>query len=151
MKRIITFIALSLALIFPGTVGASAPPLSLTEEEIELTARAVRAKTGGENFLIKTCVTAMIFNRLKDPSMPDSIKGVVFDGAFLTASGEDAGEEIPCEELEEYVVLAKLVSFYGIDPACGATFCFTGGEPVPENFVVTLSSGNFVFAKPGVT
>ena len=154
MKRtMIIILVLSSLLQFPAKCAASGyKELALTDGDIELTARAVRAETDGENFLIKACVTAMIYNRVKDPLMPDSVRGVVFEkGAFTRAARDDIEKDVPQSELEEYTVLARLVYEYGIDPACGALFCYREGA-VPHGCKVTLSVDGLVFAKRyGVT
>ncbi len=121
--------------------------LALSDGEIELAARAVRAETDGENFLIKACVTAMIFNRLNDVLMPNDMRAVVFEkGAFTRATRDEIEKEVSPDELEEYVVLARLVYEYGIDPACGALFCFEGEDDLPPGYRITLSVDGFVFA-----
>jgi len=150
MKRFIASIIIILSL----SVTASAEnysgyrELALSESDIELAARAVRAAAGEENYLVKACVTSMIFNRLRDPAMPDSMEEVIFEnGVFLTAAREEIEKEVPPDELEEYTVLARIVYEYGIDPACGALFCFEEGDDVPRRFVITLSVDGKVFAK----
>ena len=154
MKRMIASIIIILVL----SVTASAEGLSgyrelaLSEDDLAIAARAVRAAAGDENYLIKACLTSMIFNRLKDPAMPDRMEDVIFEnGVFLGAPREEIEKEVPQSELEEYTVLARTVYEYGIDPACGALFCFEEGDDVPLRYTVTLSVDGKVFAKPRVT
>ena len=95
--------------------------LELSDEDIELTAKAVRSAAEGKNFLVKAAVTAIIYNRVKDQITADSVKGAV--SCALPGLGFEDPEKDPSSDgLEEYKVLARLVYEYGIDPSCGAVF-----------------------------
>ena len=123
--------------------------LDLTEDDLELVARAVRAETEGENFLIKTCVTSMIFNRLTDPILGCGVEEAVYDGgAFLRADRASIDKEVSDAEIEEYIILAKTVRHYGIDPTCGALFCFRENDCDADYFTVTLEVDGLRFAAP---
>jgi len=123
--------------------------LSLTEEDVKLIAKAVRAEVPNESYLTKACVAAMIMNRMKDPVLGANAADTVYeDGAFLYANKASIDRDVSDEELFEYTALVKLVAEYGIDPTCGALFCFTEGDRAARRFSITLSSDGFLFAKP---
>ena len=91
----------------------------------------------------------MILNRMIDPEIPDTVSGVIYEpGAFLAADEESIDEKASPDELEEYIILAKLIYAYGIDPTCGAVFCFFENDPEASDLNITISVEGLVFAKP---
>lgn len=154
MKRINRFIIamLILSLAVRQTAvshAAEYTSLSLTDEDIDLIARAVCAEAGEEDHIIKACVASMIMNRLQDPAFPDSVDETVYErGAFLFAKRENIDCDLPEADLFDCRILTKIIYTYGIDPTCGALFCFTDGDPDADDMNVTVKFDGFVFAKP---
>ncbi len=155
MKKTVFLIVFVLALshICINSAGAESyradyKTLSLTEEDLVLASKAVRAEASGENYLVKACVTAMIFNRLSgDPE--SGMKGAVYGcRTFLNADTSSIDKDVSEDELYEYTVLAKLVYEYGIDPTCGATLCFDASGKEAYGCEITISVGGRIFAKP---
>ncbi len=58
---------------------------SVTEEELELLARAVYSEARGEVYEGQVAVAAVILNRIFHPLFPDSIRGVIFQPWQFTA------------------------------------------------------------------
>ncbi|MBQ7670936.1 MAG: hypothetical protein IJS45_09485 [Clostridia bacterium] len=155
MKKAIIFILL-LALALAAAVPAYAADkdkylsLSLTDDELTLVAKALAAETAGKNYLTKTCVAAMLFNRMADGVLKRSAHDAVYEsGALLFADG-DAIDSVDTEDgaFEEYLYLARIVYKYGIDPTCGALFCFTEDDPDAGCFTVTIKTDGLIFASP---
>ena len=155
MKKLIIFI-LSLALALAAATSARAAEkdkyasLSLTDGELTLVAKALAAECAGKNFLTKTCVAAMLFNRMTDEVLRRSAHDAVYErGALLFANEDsidsvDTGDEAFCE----YYYLARIVYNYGIDPTCGALFCFKEDDPDAADFTVTIKTDHLLFAAP---
>ena len=146
MKRTISLIIIILT-VFAAAQNSAAcyKDLALSDDDVVLTAKAVREYADGKNFLVKAAVTAMIYNRIGDPALPSDVEGALScpRPALVPSPGV-----VPYDMLEEYVVLAKLVRDYGIDPTCGAVFCFVEGDPAARGYDVTLILDGLVFAKP---
>lgn len=56
----------------------SSKTINLTESEIDLLARIVRAEAQSEPFEGKVAVAAVVLNRLESPKFPDSIRDVIY-------------------------------------------------------------------------
>ena len=147
---IASFIALALACSsFALCVNDRYKALGLSDGDLELIARAVRAEAAKENCLTKICVASMIMNRLCDGVLPRDAKSAVYEpGAFLFADRKSIDEDAGEDEMLEYETLVILVYEYGIDPTCGALFCFTEDDPEALCFDVTITVGGLSFARP---
>ncbi|MBR6918049.1 MAG: cell wall hydrolase [Clostridia bacterium] len=156
MKKLITcLVILSLFASFPAQRAkgeryrADYSGIELSESDEELIARAVRAEAKDENFLIKICVCSMLFNRMKDEYLPDTAQGTVYEpGAFLFASKESIEKDVDASELKSYLLLVRLICAEGIDPTCGALFCFFDNDPRSDIVTKTIEVDGLVFAKP---
>ena len=123
--------------------------LSVSDGDMKLVAAAIYAETEGESYLAKTCVASMIFNRLSDTVMPDTIRECVFEhGAFLRADERSIRHALREEDLSDCLILAELVFTCGIDPTCGALFCLREDDPDVSRLNVTIRVEDRVFAKP---
>lgn len=117
--------------------------LELTEAEKDNIAKAVAEECRGRSYFVKTCVTAVILNRLLCPLLPDEVEAVSDDRAVF---GEDF-EEPDGDELFEASTLLRLVLENGVDPTCGALFIMRKGDDAAP-FTVTLETDGLVFARP---
>lgn len=71
------------ALGIPAGSGASAAGGSYNESEVYTLARLVHAEARGEPYVGKVAVAAVVLNRVKSASFPNTISGVIFQaGAF---------------------------------------------------------------------
>lgn len=154
MKKIIALmIAVCLAALCAPAVSAEEhgyTDLGLTDGELILVAKALAAETSGRNYLTKTCVAAMLFNRMKDEVLHRSAQDAVYEqGAFLFTDKTSIDEvDTESKAFEEYRYLVRLVYEYGIDPTCGALFCFEEGDTDAEDFTVTIKTDGLIFAAP---
>ncbi len=119
--------------------------LSLSDGERALVARAVAAEGRGKCYLIKTCIAAVIYNRLLCDMLPGDAGLVAWDGAVFPGADE---YEPTNDELAEASTVSSLVLNYGIDPTCGALFIMEKDDPDASPFTVTLEVENLIFTKP---
>ena len=118
---------------------------SVTQEEMELLARAVYSEARGEPFKGQVAVAAVILNRIRHPFFPDTIKGVIFepwqfsavhDGQFWLTPNQDA-------------YMAARAALRGWDPTKGAIYYYNPDTAQSEwvyyrNVIVEI--GNHYFA-----
>jgi len=72
----------ALAVLSMGDGPAKAAP-NLSQNDINLMARAVYGEARGEPYIGQVAVAAVILNRLESPSFPNTVSGVLFEpGAF---------------------------------------------------------------------
>ena len=119
--------------------------LSLTDGGKASIARAVAAEGRDKCYLIKTCIAAVIYNRLLCDMLPDDVGLVAWDGAVFP--GADKYEPTN-DELFEASTVSSLVLDHGIDPTCGALFIMEKDDPDASLFTVTLEVESLIFARP---
>ncbi len=89
----ITFAALATISFIPRasaqdsvyTALASGSIPSATESNVYLLARIISAEARGEPYTGQVAVGAVILNRIKHPSFPDTLSGVIYQGGAFTA------------------------------------------------------------------
>lgn len=70
-------------LLYLGLGGSTNNSTSYTSSDVQLLAKVISAEARGESYEGQVAVGAVILNRVKHPSFPDSISGVVYQkGAF---------------------------------------------------------------------
>lgn len=123
--------------------------LVLSNDDITLIAKAVKAEAENENYLIKTSVCSMILNRLCDSILASDVYSSLHTpGAFLFAAPSSLDKYVSDDELYEYRILVKNVYLHGIDPTCGALFCLRENDPEKWSLTVTLSVDGLIFCRP---
>ncbi|MBR0302402.1 MAG: hypothetical protein IJQ80_00975, partial [Clostridia bacterium] len=153
IKIKIVFAAVFALLIFSSSQSVMASPnyraLALDEESLDLVSRAVCVEGDGKSCLAKACIASMLFNRMSDEYLSRSATEAVYEsGALIRAEKEDVDAPISPDALYECRTLVRLVYYFGIDPTCGALFCFCDGDPEADQFFVTISLDGLVFAAP---
>ncbi|MGM0500952.1 MAG: spore cortex-lytic enzyme [Bacillota bacterium] len=93
---------------------------NLTENDLDLLARAVYSEARGETIEGQVAVAAVILNRLRHDEFPDTIKGVVFQPWAFTAVHDGQFWLTPNDEARDAVELA----LKGWDPTYGAAFYY---------------------------
>lgn len=91
-----------------------------TQEEIEMLAKLVHGEARGESFEGKVAVAAVVFNRLKSPEFPNTVREVIFQPRAFTAI--DDGQYFLTPDAESYK--AVYLAIRGWDPTDGALFYF---------------------------
>jgi len=90
--------------------------------DLQLMARAVNGEARGEPYEGQVAVAAVILNRVKNPSFPNSIAGVIYQpGAFTAVS--DGQINAPIAE-NSTVYKACQDAMNGWDPTYGAIYYF---------------------------
>ena len=90
--------------------------------DVQLLARAINGEARGESYEGQVAVGAVILNRVKNPSFPNSIAGVIYQpGAFTAVS--DGQINIPIDK-NATVVKAAQDALNGWDPTNGAIYYF---------------------------
>lgn len=93
-----------------------------SESDIQLLARAVNGEARGEPYEGQVAVAAVILNRVKHPSFPNTIAGVIYQpGAFTAVS--DGQINVPIAQ-NSTVYKACQDALNGWDPTYGAIYYF---------------------------
>ena len=119
--------------------------LKLSDGDRSLIARAVASEGRGRCFLVKTCIAAVICNRLLCDMLPDDVGRIAWDGAVFPRAEQ---YEPTDDEMYEASTVLSLVLEHGIDPTCGALFIMEKGDGDADLFTVTLELEGLIFAKP---
>ncbi len=90
--------------------------------DVQLLARAINGEARGETYEGQVAVGAVILNRVKNSSFPNTIAGVIYEpGAFTAVS--DGQINVPIKE-SSTVVKAAQDALNGWDPTGGAIYYF---------------------------
>ncbi|GGA39288.1 spore cortex-lytic enzyme [Paenibacillus physcomitrellae] len=98
----------------------SANALNLTENDLKIMANAVNGEARGEPFEGQVAVAAVILNRVKSPSFPNTVSGVIFQPGAFTAVADGQIWLTPNESSEKAVRQA----LNGWDPSGGCLYYF---------------------------
>ena len=90
--------------------------------DLQLMARAVNGEARGEPYEGQVAVAAVILNRVKSPSFPNSISGVIYQPGAFTAVA-DGQINVPIAE-DSTVYKACQDALNGWDPTGGALYYF---------------------------
>ncbi|MED4730405.1 spore cortex-lytic enzyme [Aneurinibacillus migulanus] len=94
--------------------------MTLSKNELKIMANAVYGEARGEPYTGQVAVAAVILNRVKSPSFPDSPSGVIFEPRAFTAVSDGQIWLTPNKTAEKAVQDA----LNGWDPTGGATYYF---------------------------
>jgi N-acetylmuramoyl-L-alanine amidase len=94
--------------------------MSLSANELKIMANAVYGEARGEPYVGQVAVAAVILNRVKSPSFPDSPSGVIFEPGAFTAVADGQIWLTPNETAKKAVQDA----LNGWDPTGGALYYF---------------------------
>lgn len=132
----------------PSQPAQPAPKTSLSNAEMDLLARLVRAEAGGEIYLGQVAVAATVLNRVKDSRYPNSVSGVIYQvsgGYYQYCPVENGTINIPAGETAGRAVRDAV---NGSDPSLGATG-FYNPQKTTNQWVrsqpVTTVIGNHIF------
>ncbi|MCL2080980.1 MAG: spore cortex-lytic enzyme [Oscillospiraceae bacterium] len=114
--------------------------------DVELLARLISAEAKGEPYSAQVAVGAVVLNRTRHPSFPNSIPGVIYQpGAFSSLSGAALNKPAP-----DSAVRAARDAINGVDPSFGAVY-FYDPRSVPNQWIASrpavLDIGNRRFTK----
>ncbi len=111
----------------PETVRtAEASPASY-KDNLWLLARVIQGEAGGEPFLGKVAVGAVILNRMRSSSFPNTLAGVIFQPyAFESVTRGTIWRFSPSRES----LRAAIAALSGWDPTYGALYFWNPAKPV---------------------
>lgn len=144
-KRIILIFAI-LAIFSGIIVVINAASSNGSSSEVQLLARAINGEARGEPYEGQVAVGAVILNRVKDPSFPNTIAGVIYQsGAFTAVS--DGQINVPISE-NSTVYKAAADAMNGWDPTGGCTYYFNPNTATnswiwSKTIVKTIGKHNF--------
>ncbi|MEC0373500.1 spore cortex-lytic enzyme [Paenibacillus chibensis] len=99
---------------------ASANTMGLSENDLKIMANAVYGESRGEPFEGQVAVAAVILNRVKSPSFPNTVHGVIFQPGAFTAVADGQIWLEPNEVARKAVQQA----LNGWDPSGGCLYYF---------------------------
>ena len=112
---------LSLLLISTITRG-NQNPQDGSSNELQIIARAVNGEARGEPYEGQVAVAAVILNRVRHPSFPNTISGVIYQpGAFTAVADGQINVPIAADTT---VFKACQAAFDGWDPSSGAIYYY---------------------------
>lgn len=125
IKAIAAIIAAVLAISFVAIKLLPTKTVAETQRsasDIQLLARCVNGEARGEVYEGQVAVAAVILNRVRHPSFPNTISGVIYQpGAFTAVSDGQINEPI---ETNSTVYKACEDAMNGWDPSGGAIYYF---------------------------
>lgn len=96
--------------------------ISSSTSDIQLMARAINGEARGEPYEGQVAVGAVILNRVKSSSFPNTISGVIYQSGAFTAVA-DGQINVPIES-GSTVIKAAQDAMNGWDPSGGALYYF---------------------------
>lgn len=117
---------------------------SATESNIYLLARIISAEARGEPYMGQVAVGAVILNRIKHPSFPDSLSGVIYqEGAFTAIVDGQFNQPI-----SDSAYNAARDCLNGWDPTGGAIYYYNPAKTSnafmhSRPIIVTIGSHRF--------
>ena len=93
-----------------------------SESDVQLIARAINGEARGEPYEGQVAIGAVILNRVKHPSFPNTVAGVIYQSGAFTAVA-DGQINVPIAS-GSTVVKAARDAINGWDPTGGAIYYF---------------------------
>lgn len=104
--------------------GSSSNNTSYSNSDVQLLAKVISAEARGESYEGQVAVGAVVLNRVKHPSFPDTISGVVYqNGAFSCVNDSNWYEPVA-----ESARRAAIDAINGWDPSGGAIYYFNASK-----------------------
>ncbi len=148
MKKLIFCIISVLCIAFVVASSMNALAKTAKEDENQLLARCVNGEARGESYEGQVAVAAVILNRVKHASFPNTIAGVIYQpGAFTAVS--DGQINVPIDK-NSTVYSACRDAMNGWDPSGGAIYYYNP-KTATSKWIFTReiikTIGNHTFAK----
>lgn len=115
-------------------------------DDVLLLARLVQGEAGGEPYLGKVAVAAVILNRVESDQFPNSIAGVIYQPNAFESISNGIANNSPTQES----VKAAQDAMNGWDPSQGSLFFWNPAKPVNKwiwSRQIVTQIGGHVFAK----
>lgn len=114
---------------------------------VELLARLINGEARGEPYIGQVAVGAVIMNRVKDPSFPNTIAGVIYQSQQFS-SVTDGQFDVAIEE-DSTVYKAAQDAMNGVDPTNGALYFYNPAKTKSKwlfSLKTVTTIGKHVFA-----
>ena len=123
LRIFLVFILMSMyILVLNSENNVEAESSSTSESDIQLLARAINGEARGEPYEGQVAVGAVILNRVRHSSFPNTIAGVIYEPGAFTAVA-DGQINVPISE-GSTVYTAARDALYGCDPTNGCIYYF---------------------------
>lgn len=141
-----TYAALGIPTGSSSQATAATPTAVSASGDIDLLARVIQAEAGGEPYTGQVAVGAVILNRVKSPSFPNTLAGVVYQPlAFESVSNGTIYSPASASAIK-----AATQALNGWDPTYGALFFWNPYKPVSSwiwSRQIITQIGQHVFAR----
>lgn len=115
-----TLAAMGLSAVSGGNSGNSGGSGGASSSQVDLLARLISAEARGEPYSGQVAVGAVVLNRIKHPSFPNTLPGVIYQsGAFTCISDGQFNQPVA-----ESAYRAARDALNGVDPSGGAIYYF---------------------------
>lgn len=115
-----TLAAMGLSAVSGGNSGNSGGSGGASSSQVDLLARLISAEARGEPYSGQVAVGAVVLNRIKHPSFPNTLSGVIYQsGAFTCISDGQFNQPVV-----ESAYRAARDALNGVDPSGGAIYYF---------------------------
>lgn len=115
-----TLAAMGLSAVSGGNSGNSGGSGGASSSQVDLLARLISAEARGEPYSGQVAVGAVVLNRIKHPSFPNTLFGVIYQsGAFTCISDGQFNQPVA-----ESAYRAARDALNGVDPSGGAIYYF---------------------------
>lgn len=115
-----TLAAMGLSAVSGGNSGNSGGSGGASSSQVDLLARLISAEARGEPYSGQVAVGAVVLNRIKHPSFPNTLSGVIYQsGAFTCISDGQFNQSVA-----ESAYRAARDALNGVDPSGGAIYYF---------------------------
>lgn len=125
---------------------ASSSTSSASENDARLLARIINAEARGESYIGQVAVGAVVLNRVKHPSFPDSIAGVIYQPGAFTAISDGQWNA----SMYQQPYQAARDALNGWDPTGGAIYYYNPAKTTSQwiySRPVVTTIGSHIFAK----
>ena len=134
------------ALGIKSTTASSGATQSYSNSDINLLARLIYGEARGESYVGQVAVGAVVMNRIKSASFPNTMSGVIYQSYAFTAVADGQINLTPNETAKK----AAQDAMNGWDPTYGAIYYYNPKTATSQwifSRTTTVTIGNHVFAK----
>ena len=136
----------ALGISLSGSSQTSSSGTSYSNTDVTLLARLIYGEARGENFTGQVAVGAVVMNRVKSSSFPNTISGVIYQPYAFTAVADGQINLSP----DATAIKAAKQAMNGYDPTYGAIYYYNPAIATSTwifSRKTTITIGNHVFAK----
>ena len=134
------------ALGMSSTSSSSGATSSYSNSDVTLLARLIYGEARGESYVGQVAVGAVVMNRIKSSSFPNTMAGVIYQSYAFTAVADGQINLTPNDTAKK----AAQDAMNGWDPTYGAIYYYNPKTATSQwifSRQVTVTIGNHVFAK----